>query len=78
MKRHTPTRRMVALGASLCMAVTALITTSQTPTASAEALPPVAIVVRGKGFGHGRGMSQFGALGWATKLNATWTDIINF
>jgi hypothetical protein len=34
--------------------------------------------VRGKGFGHGRGLSQYGALGWATKLGASWTDIINF
>jgi len=64
--------------ASVCIAATALITSSPTPRASADALPPIAIVVRGKGFGHGRGLSQYGALGWATKLGASWTDIINF
>ena len=46
--------------------------------ASAEGLPPVAIVIRGKGNGHGRGLSQWGAYGWATKLNATWRDILTF
>jgi hypothetical protein len=59
------------------LATLAPVSTS-VPTATADALPPVAIVIRGKGNGHGRGMSQYGALGWATKLNATWTDIINF
>jgi peptidoglycan hydrolase-like protein with peptidoglycan-binding domain len=47
-------------------------------TASAETLPPLGIVVRGHGNGHGRGLSQYGALGWATKLNASWQDILNF
>ena len=47
-------------------------------TAQADVLPPLGIVVRGHGNGHGRGMSQYGALGWATKLNLSWQDIINF
>jgi len=78
MKQRTPSRRIAALGLSLSLAVTALVTSPPAEKASADALPPVAIVVRGKGFGHGRGMSQFGSLGWATKLGAAWTDIINF
>ena len=41
-------------------------------------LPPVALVVRGKGNGHGRGMSQWGAYGWATKRGLSWQDILTF
>jgi len=46
--------------------------------ARANSLPPLGIVIRGHGFGHGRGMSQFGAFGWATKLGRSWQDIIAF
>ncbi len=41
------------------------------PLSSARAAPTdsvagVAIVIEGQGYGHGRGMSQYGAYGWAT------------
>jgi len=39
---------------------------------------PVAILVNGRGFGHGRGMSQYGSLGWATKFGKTWQEILDF
>lgn len=51
------------------------------PAVHAETLAgqtPVAILVNGRGFGHGRGMSQYGALGWATKFNKTWQEILDF
>lgn len=41
-------------------------------------LPPSAMVVHGRGNGHGRGMSQWGAFGWATKRGFTWEQIIDF
>ena len=47
-------------------------------TVQAETLPPVGVVIRGHGNGHGRGLSQYGSLGWATKLGASWQDILNF
>lgn len=78
MKQRHSARRLVAMIAALCMMATVLSTSPSPQVASADALPPIAIVVRGHGNGHGRGMSQYGALGWATKLNAAWTDIINF
>jgi hypothetical protein len=40
--------------------------------------PPASILVNGKGNGHGRGMSQYGALGWATTSNKTWQEILDF
>lgn len=46
--------------------------------ARADSLPPSAIIVRGRGYGHGRGLSQYGALGWATKFNKSWQDILSF
>ena len=52
-----------------------------TPPAFAEDLagqPPASILVNGKGNGHGRGMSQYGALGWATTYNKTWQEILDF
>ena len=51
---------------------------ADTPEARASELAPAAVIIRGRGFGHGRGLSQYGALGWATKLNATWRDILTF
>ena len=56
----------------------ALAAASPAVTVSADALPPTAIVIRGHGFGHGRGLSQYGALGWATKYSKTWQDILSF
>ena len=70
-------RRLLSL-VTTCALAAAVMPSPLPRSVSADSLPPTAIVIRGKGNGHGRGMSQWGALGWATKLNATWTDIINF
>lgn len=37
----------------------------------------VAIVIDGQGNGHGRGLSQFGSLGWATIYGRDWTWILD-
>lgn len=71
-------RRTAALVAVSALAVVTVQAPGGPETVRAEDLAPVAIVIRGRGFGHGRGLSQFGALGWATKLNATWRDILTF
>ena len=39
---------------------------------------PASILVYGRGNGHGRGLSQYGALGWATKFGKTWQEILAF
>ena len=36
----------------------------------------LAIVIEGQGNGHGRGLSQYGALGWATKYGKDWKWIL--
>ncbi len=39
---------------------------------------PAGILVYGRGNGHGRGLSQYGALGWATTYAKTWQEILDF
>jgi hypothetical protein len=37
----------------------------------------LAIVIEGQGNGHGRGLSQYGAVGWATVYGKDWTWILD-
>ena len=39
---------------------------------------PGGVVVYGRGFGHGRGLSQYGAYGWATVHGWSWEQILDF
>ena len=41
------------------------------------AATPVDVIVEGKGFGHGRGMGQFGSLGYAIDHSWTYDQILN-
>ena len=76
----TPTRPLRRVGILLLFAslVTSLLASAPITTVQAEPLPPVGVIIRGHGNGHGRGLSQYGSLGWATKLGASWQDILNF
>lgn len=76
----TPTRPLRRVGILLIFAslVTSLLASTPVATVQAEPLPPVGVIIRGHGNGHGRGLSQYGSLGWATKLGASWQDILNF
>jgi len=77
--RTTRHRRLLGvIGLWVVASVIPLVSQQNPDPASADSLPPVAVLIRGRGNGHGRGMSQFGALGWATKLNYSWQDILNF
>ena len=76
----TPTRPLRRVGILLLFAslLTSLLASAPITTVQAEPLPPVGVIIRGHGNGHGRGLSQYGSLGWATKLGASWQDILNF
>lgn len=39
---------------------------------------PGAIVINGRGYGHGRGLSQYGSYGWATTAGWSWQQILDF
>ena len=71
-------RKLVAVCLLVVATVTPLVIQHEIEPAEASSLPPIAVLIRGRGNGHGRGMSQYGALGWATKLNYSWQDILNF
>ena len=43
-----------------------------------DGMLPNAIVVNGRGYGHGRGMSQYGSYGWATTFGWSWQQILDF
>ena len=76
----SPIRPLRRVGSFLIFAslVTSLLATAPSAPVQAEPLPPLGVVIRGHGNGHGRGLSQYGALGWATKLGTSWQDILNF
>jgi SpoIID/LytB domain protein len=76
----TPTKPLRRVGILLISVslFTSLVASAPSATVQAEPLPPVGVVIRGHGNGHGRGLSQYGSLGWATKLGASWQDILNF
>jgi len=71
------------LGIVASSSASAAPSASRTPSVSAANaysgdLPPTAVLVRGRGNGHGRGLSQFGAYGWATTYGRSWQDILTF
>ena len=76
----TPTRPLRHVGFLLVFVslITTLLASAPNTAVHAEPLPPVGVIIRGHGNGHGRGLSQYGSLGWATKLGSSWQDILNF
>ena len=69
-------RVLIALSTVLGLGA-ALIVSGPAPTASAAPDDIVAIVLDGTGNGHGRGMSQWGAYGWAVDQNKDWSWILD-
>ncbi|MDX2381420.1 MAG: SpoIID/LytB domain-containing protein [Acidimicrobiia bacterium] len=69
---------MRRLGAALVLLLGATLLPSITssPQAGAARADLVAIVVEGTGYGHGRGLSQWGAYGWAVDEHKTWQWIL--
>ena len=50
---------------------------SPTPSVSAAPNDIIAVVVDGTGYGHGRGMSQWGAYGYAVDHGWDWNQILS-
>lgn len=63
---------------SLLASVVASMSSSQGSVAAVEPVDEiVAYVVEGTGNGHGRGLSQWGAYGWAVEHGWDWEQILN-
>ena len=51
------------------------------PACAPEPAPPpeiTSIVINGQGSGHGRGMSAWGAYGYAVNYGASWQQILDY
>ena len=59
------------------MALVAGLTPAQISYAEDGQLPG-GVIIYGRGFGHGRGLSQYGAYGWATIHGWSWEQILDF
>jgi lysophospholipase L1-like esterase len=71
--------RRWALGALALLLASTAVDATAPPAAHAAPGDPneiVALVLDGYGNGHGRGMSQWGAYGWATQAGWTWQQIL--
>lgn len=87
MTRPTPTTRLRRAGASLVAAGALVGVIAAAPPAGAQAGGPAEVVtlsttdtqinLQGRGWGHGIGMGQWGALGYATQHDWTYTQILD-
>lgn len=61
------------------LGLSALAVRAPAPTASAQAAPTAigSVIVEGTGFGHGRGLSQYGAYGWAVDYGRPYSWILD-
>jgi len=66
-----------SLAAALVATTAAVAAPTAAPIAEAATDDVVAIVIEGTGFGHGRGMSQWGAYGYAVDHGWEWNDILD-
>ncbi|MGA1506404.1 MAG: hypothetical protein ACO37V_07535, partial [Ilumatobacteraceae bacterium] len=74
--RFPQLRRFIAFG-SIAIVVASL-TPAHTAVHAAEGQLPASYVVYGRGYGHGRGLSQYGSYGWATTHGWSWQQILDF
>jgi SpoIID/LytB domain protein len=73
---RTPPKFSAAIGIVVISVVAALA--PSVAVRADDGMFPNAIVVNGRGFGHGRGMSQYGSYGWATTYGWSWQQILDF
>lgn len=71
-----------ALSGVAVLAVTFVGLPGVAPVSPVSAAPgnpadAVAVVIEGQGNGHGRGLSQFGSLGWSVSFGRDWTWILD-
>lgn len=75
--RSTPRRAFASLCVAAVAAVAMIVAPSSPDRAEASsASDAVAVVFEGGGFGHGRGMSQWGALGYAVDYGWSFDQIL--
>jgi SpoIID/LytB domain protein len=68
---------ILAILAIVAAALAALVAAPGVPAASAASAPGPTATLTGHGFGHGRGMGQYGALGYAVDQGWTYHQILD-
>jgi SpoIID/LytB domain protein len=68
----------LSLRCIVALLIIGLISPPTSPVYADGGLLPGGVVVYGRGNGHGRGLSQYGALGWATQFGWSWDQILSF
>ena len=74
--RSPQLRTLFAIG--IVAAVVASLTPAPSPVRAADGQLPASYIIYGRGFGHGRGLSQYGSYGWATSHGWSWQQILDF
>jgi peptidoglycan hydrolase-like protein with peptidoglycan-binding domain len=69
--------RRVLIVLSAVLGLSLLPIPGSTPSAAAAPNDIIAVVIDGVGNGHGRGMSQWGAYGWAVDQGRNWVQILD-
>lgn len=69
--------RALVVGAVVVASGGGFVAENRVAAAPGDAAEPVALVVEGTGYGHGRGMSQWGSYGWAVNNGWSWTRILD-
>lgn len=65
------------MATAIALTLTPVVPGAPTPVAEAAPSDIVALVVEGTGYGHGRGLSQWGAYGWAVDQGWNWQQILD-
>lgn len=71
-------RRLTSIVLSAMLLTSSLSIIPPSPARAVDGQLPAAFVVNGRGFGHGRGLSQWGSFGWATTYGLDWQQILDF
>ena len=74
---RSPTLRR-CLGVVLVVVSLCTLTPATPRVRAADGQLPASYLIYGRGFGHGRGLSQYGSYGWATQFGWSWQQILDF
>ena len=74
----SPNTFLRRIGVIVCLATLVAGVTPLSLVKAAEGQLPGGIIIYGRGFGHGRGLSQYGSYGWATVSGWSWEQILDF
>lgn len=74
--RYPQLRRFIAIG--IAATFVAVLAPAHSTVRAADGQLPAAYVIYGRGYGHGRGLSQYGSYGWATTHGWSWQQILDF